>query len=227
VFLYQKWLSETLHTYITSPAPPSLKGRPLRLSPQQYGVALMQAYLGQASLRWVAEVTGIPLATLQAWRREPEFLLVMNWSKSLFSEAFQENLQLHDYTLPELVEITGEFSLLEDSLRLRVRTSLYHTWKNLGERLISRNRAGIPLGKSDLRLFNRLLRFFGILEHYCPSPARRSLREKFRPFALEVVGPLLQLPSWEDPELKYSRFHLCQLVAQELKKTFANLPQPS
>jgi hypothetical protein len=227
MFLYQKWLSETLHNYITSPAPPSLRGRPLRLSPQQYGAALMQAYLGQASLAWVAEVAGIPLATLQAWRREPEFLLVMDWSKSLFSEAFRENLQLHDYTLTELVEIAGEFSLLEDSLRISVRTRLYHILRNLGERLISRNRAGIPLEKSDLRLFNRLLRFFVVLEHYCPSPARKCLREKFRPFALEVVGPLLQLPSWEEPELKYSRFYLCQLVAQDLKKIFANLPQPS
>jgi hypothetical protein len=227
VFLYQKWLSAALHAYITSPDQPRLRGRPLLFPPRQYGAALMQAYLGQTSLAWVAEVAGIPLATLQAWRREPEFLPVMDWSKSLFSEAFREDLQLHDYPRPELVEIAGEFSLLEDSLRLSVRTRLYRTLRNLGERLISRHRAGIPLEKSDLRRFNRLLRFFLALENYCPSPARKLLREKFRPFALEVVGPLLHLPCWEEPELRYSLVHLRQLVAQELKRTFANLPRLS
>jgi hypothetical protein len=54
--------------------------------PTQYGAALMQAYFGQASLSWISKQTKIPIKRLREWRQEPQFLLVMDWNKSIFSK---------------------------------------------------------------------------------------------------------------------------------------------
>jgi hypothetical protein len=88
MFLYQEWLVEELHRYVSSASQPLVKGRPVVLTPRQYGAALLQAYLGKAPLTWVTEIAGVSLKTLTEWRREPEFLLVMDWSKSRFAEFF-------------------------------------------------------------------------------------------------------------------------------------------
>ena len=87
-FLYQQWLHQRLQEYVTSSRPPQLRGRDIALSPSQYGAALMQAYLGKASLSWIAEHTRIPVELLRQWRQEPHFLLIMDWSKSIFSKNF-------------------------------------------------------------------------------------------------------------------------------------------
>jgi hypothetical protein len=98
IFLYQRWLHKRLHDYVTSAKPPQLRGKDIALPTSQYGAALMQAYLGKASLRWVADLSCISLELLREWRQQPRFLLVMDWSKALFSKAFQEDLALNDYT---------------------------------------------------------------------------------------------------------------------------------
>jgi hypothetical protein len=144
------------------------------LSTSQYGAALMQAYLGKASLRWVADLSCISLELLRQWRQEPAFLLVMDWSKSIFSKAFQENLALNDYTLEEYHYIAAEISLLEESLRVAVRVPLYQRFKKLGRRLISRRQNSLSLSKYDLRLFRRY----------------------FLPLARDVVWPLLNEGTW-------------------------------
>lgn len=196
------------------------------MTPLQYGAALLQAYLGQASIPWVAEIAGVPVETLQEWRRQPEFLLVMDWSKALFSEFFRENLALQDYSLGEVFEIAGEFSLLEDSLRIGVRTKLYGVFRNLGESLVSRYRYDLTLEQSDLRLFKRLFLFFRVLESYWPSPARPRLEEKFLPLARDAVWPRLGLPGWEEGEFiaastRYSLSYLRGLLAAQLRETLS------
>jgi hypothetical protein len=42
----------------------------------------------------------------------------MDWSKSIFSKSFQENLALNDYSLAQYHYIAAEVSLLEESLRV-------------------------------------------------------------------------------------------------------------
>jgi len=98
IFLYQQWLHQRLNEYVNSPKPLKLHGREIIMPPNQYGAALMQAYLGKASLAWIAERTEIPLSLLHQWRQEADFLLVMDWSKSIFAADFQEKLVLTDYS---------------------------------------------------------------------------------------------------------------------------------
>jgi hypothetical protein len=226
MFLYQKWLVGEMHRYVTAASHPTLRGRPVVLSPRQYGAALMQTYLGKASLKWIAGVVNVSVEGLVNWRREPEFLRVMDGSKAQFSEIFQESLRFTDYPLDEVNEIAGEFSLLEDSLRITVRTRLYQTLKNLGESLESRQRSGVSMEEPDLRRFRRLFLFFWVLEHnYWPSPARRRLEERFLPVAREVVWPRLGPTEFRiDPELHYSAPHLLAMLARELKASFRSLP---
>jgi hypothetical protein len=172
------------------------------MTPQQYGAALMQAYLGKASLAWIAEQTGISLHRLRWWRKQPEFLLVMDWSKSLFSATMQESLLLNDYTVAQYHHMAAEISLLEESLRVTVRVPAYRRFKKTAERLLSEHHNGIPISEYDLRLFRRLFLFFLTLEHHWPSAARRRIHEDFLPLARDVAWPLLRQTRWVGPALE-------------------------
>ncbi len=202
IFLYQQWLHQKLHEYVSTSRPPQLRGRDITLPPKQYGAALMQAYLGKASLDWIAEHTRIPVQSLLQWRRKPHFLLVMDWSKSIFSKTFQENLILNDYSIAQYHHIAAEISLLEESLRVAVRVPLYQRFKKLGRSLISRYQNDLTLSSYDLRLFRRLLLFFLALEHHWPSSAPKRISADYLPLAKDVVWPLLGEKLWVEPMLQ-------------------------
>ena len=117
--------------------------------------------------------------------------------------------------------------MLEDSLRVGVRTRLYGVFRHLGEFLISRHTHGLALKKSDLRRFKRLFLFFWALEHYWPGPARKRLEEKFLPLARDVVWPRLGLPQWREGDFAaalsppYTLVYLRDLLADQLRATLS------
>jgi hypothetical protein len=229
LFLYQEWLQQKLNEYVHAPRPPQLRGRDVTMTPRQYGAALMQAYLGKASLAWIAEQIGISLETLRRWRHEPEFLLLMDWSKSLFAAASLETLVLHDYSLAQYHDVAAEFALLDESLRVMTRVPLYDRFKRTGSALISKHENGIPLPDFDLRLFRRLFLFFLALEHHWPGADSRRLHEVFIPLARDVVWPLLKQEHWIEAALSsiqqstpLSQIRL--VLAGQLKQTFLRLP---
>jgi hypothetical protein len=228
VFLYQEWLHRRLHDYLYSSKPTRLRGREVTLPPRDYGAALMQAYIGRSSLDWIAEQTGIPLQRLRQWRKEPEFLLVMDWSKSIFSAAFRDQLVLSDYSIAQYHSIAAEVSLLEDSLRVAVRVPLYHRFKKLGRSLISRSQNSISMPPYDLNLFRRLFVFFLALEHHWHSAASRRINEDFLPLARDVVWPQIDQESWVEPALRSAQeaTPLAQLrlaLDNRLSQTFRTL----
>ena len=224
-FLCLAWLQETWRAYIQATTQPILRGRPIKLTSQQYGAALLMVYLGEFPLGKLAALAGVDLAILEEWRGSPEFHLVMDWSKSRFAEFFQENLLLEDYSWREYQEIAGEFACLEESLRVRVRTGLYPQLRDLGARLANQYRHGLSLDTSSFPGFRRLFLFFWALEAFWPSPARPRLRDKLLPLAREVVWPALGLEEgeelsvelWRDPELG---MHLKMVLATEIQKIF-------
>jgi hypothetical protein len=227
-FLYLAWLQETLQAYAQAAARPAPGGRAQSLSPRQYGAALLMAYLGEFSLQELAAAVGVDPAALEEWRASPEFLQVMDWSKSRFAKSLQETLVLEDFSWQEYEELAGEFACLEESLRVRVRTVLYPQLRDLGERLASQYQHGLPLEMSHFPTFRRLLRFFWALEIFWPSAARSRLKEKCLPLAREVVWPALGLPqepelspqSWETGEF----LNLKEILATEIRKVFKNVP---
>jgi hypothetical protein len=227
-FLYQTWVQHKLEEYIGALRPPQLRGRDITMSPRQYGAALMQAYLGKASLAWIAEQTGVPLEQLRRWRGSPEFLLVMDWSKSLFVAAFRESILLNDYSLVQYNEIAAEFALLDESLRVMARVPLYEKFKETGRGLISKHENRLPLPDFDLRLFRRLLLFFLALEHHWPGAAAKRLNEELLPLARDVVWPLLGQESWVEGALTtiQQAAPLAQtrlMLAGEIKEMFFRL----
>lgn len=200
------------------------------MPPRQYAAALTQAYLGKASLAWIAEQTAIPLEELRRWRHEPEFLLVMDWSKAFFADAFREHLLLNDYSLAQYNDIAAEVALLEESVRVMVRVFLYDRFRATGGRLISKRQNGLPLPDFDLRLFRRLLLFFLALEHHWPGAAARRLNDEFLPLARDVVWPLLRQDFWVEAALKsiQQAAPLAQIrlvLAGQLKEMFLRLPR--
>ena len=224
IFLYQQWLHQRLHHYVTSPRPPRLRGRKVALSPTQYGAALMQGYFGPASLDWISKQTRIPVKRLRDWRQEPQFLLVMDWSKSIFSKAFRENLILNDYTAAQYHYIAAEISLLEESLRVAARVPLYQRFKKLGRSLISRHQNDLNLSNYDLRLFRRLFLFFLALEYHWPSAAQKRINEDFLPLARDVIWPLLADNLWVGPALESVQqtsplSHIRLVLESELRDT--------
>jgi hypothetical protein len=228
LFLYQRWLAGALDAFVKSFEPPELKGRPIMLSPRQYAAALTQAYFGRNPLAWIAVIMDLPVETLKAWRREPGFLLVMDWSKAQFAEFFHETLLVQDFSPGRYFEVAGEAALLEDSLRVRLRMQLYEIFQPLGEKLSSRHRHGLALDRYDLTLFRRLFLFFLALEHYWPSPAGQRLREQGIPLARDVVWPALNLPTWPEEAGAggLERFSLAKLrkeLEMNLRQTLAEL----
>lgn len=225
-FLYLVWLDETWRAYVRALDPPTPGARPLALSPEQYGAALLMAYLGKFSLGELAAFSGIDLALLKEWRLYPEFLQVMDWSKLRFVHTVQESLVLEDFSFQEYQEITAEFACLEESLRIRVRTALYPQLKKLGERLSRQYCHGLSQDTSWFPRFRRLFLFFWVLEAFWPSPARPRLKDKCLPLARELVWPALGLAEgeelstelWENPHLFVG---LKEVLTAEIRKVFA------
>lgn len=228
LFLYQRWLAGALKAFVTAVSPPTLRGRLIQLSPRQYAAALLMAYFGPNPLAWIGEVLDLPVETLQSWRREPGFLLVMDWSKVQFVEFFRETLLRTDFSLDKCFSIAGEFSLLEDSLQVRLRMQLNEVFLPLAEKLRSRHRHGLAQDAYDLNLFRRLFLFFLALERYRPSLAGKRVMKQLIPLAREVVWPALGIPAWpkeiETEEMDhYLLPDLRERLAASLKETLAEL----
>jgi hypothetical protein len=224
-FLYLTWLQETWQAYTRATVPPTLRGRRLGLTPRQYGAALLMSYLGGFTLGELSAFAGVDLAILKEWRGSPEFLLVMDWSKSRFAHYFQETLSLEDFSWLAYQEIAGEFACLEESLRIRVRTGLYPHLRHLGERLLSQDRHGLSLDTAGFLRFRRLFLFFWALEAFWPSPARPLLRDRLLPLARELVWPALGLGEGEELSVELRKNHglglqLKKVLATEINKVF-------
>ena len=202
LFLYQQWLHQKLHEYTHGSQPSKLRGRKVVMPVHQYGAALMQAYLGGTSLNWIAEQIEIPINRMCKWRQDLQFLLIMDWSKSIFADTFKEKLILNDYSVTQYHTIAAETSLLEKSLLLSVRSPLYRRFAKLGKRLISQHQNDIDFNTYDLRLFRRLFPFFLCLEYHWPSKAQGQIRKNFLPLAKDVVWPLLEQAPWVEPSLE-------------------------
>lgn len=224
-FLYLTWLQEAWQAYVQATVPPTLRGRCLGLTPRQYGAGLLMAYVGGFSLKELSALAEVDPAILENWRESPDFLLVMDWSKTRFAHYFQETLSLEDFSWEAYQEIAGEFACLEESLRIRVRTNLYPQLRQLGERLSSQDGHGLSLDTAGFPRFRRLFLFFWALEAFWPSPARPRLRDQLLPLARELVWPALGLgegeeltvESWQDPELG---LRLKKVLATEINRVF-------
>uniref|UniRef100_A0A7C3SJF9 Uncharacterized protein n=1 Tax=Desulfobacca acetoxidans TaxID=60893 RepID=A0A7C3SJF9_9BACT len=228
LFLYQIWLAGALRAFVWALTPPTLRGKAIHLSPRQYAAALMQAYFGPNPLAWIAEILNLPVETLQSWRREPGFLLVMDWSKVQFAEFFRETVLGTDFPLHQCFTVAGEFSLWEDTLRVRLRVQLSEVFRPLLEKLSRRHRHGLSLDPHDLLLFRRLFLFFLGLEHYLPGVAGKPLSKQGLPLARDVVWPALGPEPWpqeiETNDLdRYVLPDLKEILAAKLKKTLADL----
>lgn len=195
-------MHQQLREYAHGSQPTKLRGRRVAMPIHQYGAALMQAYLGGTSLNWIAERLGISAKILRQWRQDLQFLLVMDWSKSIFSDTFKEKLILNDYSVAQYHTIAAETSLLEKSLRLSVRSPLYRHFAKLGQRLISQHQNEIAFNTYDLRLFRRLFLFFLSLEHHWPSKAQEQIEKSFLLLAKDVAWPILKQEQWVEPSLK-------------------------
>jgi hypothetical protein len=226
-FPYLSWLQKSWRDYTQATGRPAWRGRVLTLTPPQFGAALLMTYLGRFSLGELSEVASVDLGLLKGWRGVPEFLLVMDWSKVRFANHFQESLVLEDFSWSAYQEIAGEFACLEESLRIRVRTTLYPQLLTLGERLSSQDRHGLSLETSSFPLFRRLFLFFWALEAFWPSPARPQLRESFLPLARQLVWPTLGLGQreelseelWRKPELLAG---FKKILATEIRAAFTH-----
>lgn len=204
-FFYQQWLGQRLHEYVHVPRAHKLRGRKIVMTPRQYAAALMQAYFGRASLTWIAEHVGIPVQLLLQWRNELDFLLIMDWSKSLFSKEFQEKLILNDYSMAQYYFMAAEISLLEESLRLIIRMPLNRRFVKIGRFLMSRHQNDLDLNNYDLRLFRRLFLFFLALEAHWPGESCRCINKEFVTLARHVVWPVLNQKQWIGQEFNSIR----------------------
>ncbi len=229
LFLYERWIKKKVIEYLTISCPPRLKGRIITMKPKEYGAVLLQAYLGKVHLETIADFGGLKVEELLKWRKQPEFLLAMDWSKNIFSKDFRETIILKDFSTSQYHEIAGEFSLLEESLRVSTRIPLYHRFKTVGQRLLSKKMYNLNMNNYDIVLFKRLFAFFFALEFYWPSPASRRIEEDFMPLAKSVVWPTVGDGAWIGAEIETVRASeplsaLMEVLAGRLRELFKSLP---
>ncbi len=179
-FLYQRWLEAEL---------PRAAAQQQTLSPRQVAAALLQGYVGGAPLAWVAQAAGLSLPELCRWRREPAFLKAMDDGKTRFAAFFLEAVRERDFSPGAYAELAAEFALLEDSLKVRIRTRLYADLRFLAARVWSRRERREPQEAAELARFGRLTAFFAALEQSWPGPAGWRLAEEFLPLARAAVWP--------------------------------------
>ena len=230
LFLYERWLQDRIFEYLTISCPPRLKGRILTMKPKEYGAVLLQAYHGGVNLERIAELTGLMLEQLVKWRKQPEFLLAMDWSKNSFSSSFRETILLKDFTASQYHEIAAEFSLLEESLRVSARVPLYHRLKSVGQRLLSKKMYDLQMDSYDMVVFKRLFSFFLALEFHWPSPASRKVEGDYMVLAKDAVWPKMGEISWIGSEMERVRdseplVQLVEVLSKRIKDLFDYLPE--
>ncbi len=230
LFLYEQWLQGKMLEYLTISCPPRLKGRILTMKPKEYGAVLLQAYFGGINLGRIAELAGLILEQLERWRKQPEFLLAMDWSKNRFSLSFRETILLKDFTASEYHEIAAEFSLLEESLRVSTRVPLYHRLKSVGQRLLSKRKYDLQMDSYDVVVFKRLFSFFLALEFHWPSPASRKIEGDYMVLAKDAVWPKVGEISWIGSEIEHVRrsepmAQLVEVLGRRIKDLFDCLPE--
>lgn len=217
MFLGAKWVVEALDRYHHRPPRATIMGKRIIFPNYHYLAALLHIYTGTLSLRQIAELCGLPLEELEFQRAQLDFMTLVDYLKTKFSEWFRETLMLRDYSLPEYAEIAWEYTKLDEMVQSQIRIPLLDRLKHLmqaGEECLACGRA---LDTYDRNIFRRLISFFMLAEEVRPTLSSRLIKDKAFPVAEKVFPEEVSgLKGWSPEALPGDE--MLQNLVQEIRE---------
>ncbi len=218
MFLAAKWVTEALYRYHNRPPRATIMGKRIIFPNYHYLAALLHIYTGTFNLRQIAELAGLSLEELKFQRQQLDFMTLVDYLKTKFSEWYRETLLLRDYTLSQYAEIAWEYTKLDEMVQSQIKIPLLDRLKYLmyeGKRCLEK---GVELDTYDRNIFKRLVLFFMIAEALKPTLSSRLVKGKAFHVAEKSLPKedISSLKTWSSECL--NREELMESLFQEIRE---------
>ncbi len=194
-------------------------GKRIIFSNYHYLAALLHIYTGTFKLTEIAELAGLPLEELKFHRAQLDFMTLVDYLKTKFSEWFRETILMRDFALEEYADIAWEYTKLDEMVQSQIKIPLLERIKHLTYACRDCQAAGKNLDTYDLNIFRRLMSFFILAETIRPTLSSRLVREK----ALPVAEKSLEMEPYKNwargnfPQDEELITHLIQTIKEGTK----------
>lgn len=218
MFLAAKWVIEALDRYHNRPPRATIMGKRIIFPNYHYLAALLHIYTGTFNLRQIADLSSLPYEELSFYREQLDFMTLVDYLKTKFSEWFRESLLMRDFSLPEYVDIAWEYTKLDEMVRSQIKIPLLERLKHLmraGEEKIA---AGRTLDTYDQNVFRRLMSFFILAETLSPTLSSRLVKEKALPVAEKSLDGIGAFKEWSADEVKAKDAAMLEELVRDLRE---------
>ncbi len=196
-------------------------GKRIIFSNYHYLAALLHIYTGTFNLPQIAELANLPLEELKFHRAQLDFMTLVDYLKTKFSEWFRETLLMRDFCLEEYADIAWEYTKLDEMVQSQIKIPLLERLKHLTYACKDCLAAGKTLDTYDLNVFRRLMSFFLLAESIRPTLSSRLVREKALPVAEKSI-PIEPYKTWEKSS-HVEEAKLLELLKENLRERTSHL----
>ncbi len=201
MFLAARWVIEALDRYHHRPPRATIMGKRIIFPNYHYLAALLHIYTGTFNLRQIAELSSLPYEELSFHREQLDFMTLVDYLKTRFSEWFRESLIMRDFSLPEYADIAWEFTKLDEMVQSQIKIPLLERLKHLMRACEEKLAAGSQLDTYDLNVFRRLMSFFILVETLRPTLSSRLVKDKALPVAEKSLSEISAFRDWRAEEV--------------------------
>ena len=176
-YISLRWVAEAFERYRKRGPGDTIMGKQVVFSDHHYLAALLHIYTGTFPPERIAEISGLAPEELYLQRSQVDFMSLVDYLRTRFSEWFREHLLMRDFALEEYGRMALEYLHLEEQVRSQIRIPLLHQLKHLCYELEDRLSGGKLLAPYDESLFRRLLLFFLSAEALRPTLSSRLVHK--------------------------------------------------
>ena len=187
---------EALDRYHHRPPRATIMGKRIIFPNYHYLAALLHIYTGTFNLKQIADLASLPYEELCFHREQLDFMTLVDYLKTKFSEWFREVLIMQDFSLAEYADIAWEYTKLDEMVQSQVKIPLLERLKHLMRTCEGCLAAGKTLDPYDLNVFRRLMSFFILAETLRPTLSSRLVKEKALPVAEKSLEEITPFKDW-------------------------------
>ncbi|AEH44826.1 hypothetical protein Thein_0952 [Thermodesulfatator indicus DSM 15286] len=203
-YLAARWIEEALDRYHNRPPRATIMGKRVIFSNFHYLAALLHIYTGTFKLTQIAEIARLPREELDFHREQLDFMTLVDYLKTRFSEWFRETIMMRDFSLEEYADIAWEYTKLDEMVQSQIKIPLLERLKHLYQACETCQRLEKPMDTYDLNVFRRLMSFFILTETIKPTLSSKLIKDKALPVAEKTLdmAPFKewQKGSWQEDE---------------------------
>ena len=207
---------EALDRYHHRPPRATIMGKRIIFPNYHYLAALLHIYTGTFNLQQIADLSSLPLEELKFHRQQLDFMTLVDYLKTRFSEWFREVLIMQDFELPEYAEIAWEYTKLDEMVQSQIKIPLLERLKHLMYAYQDCLSAGKDLDTYDRNVFRRLMSFFLLVETLRPTLSSRLVKGKALPVAEKGLSEIVPFRDWSPKEIEEQR--LLEELVEDLRQ---------